>query len=240
REEVQGDGSGLWIGEVPAPGAYVCVSVEDEGCGIAPETLGRIFDPFFTTKVDGRGLGLAATMGILRAHGGGIQVHSVVGEGTVFRTHWPACDPPVREAEAEPAPKNLLDAFQPPVAPVLVVDDEVAVRQLVSHILRAAGYETLEAGNGAEAVAMVEARGGRFAAVILDTVMPVMDGPEALRRVKALAPDLPVIMTSGNLAAGNAEDAEWSAEALLQKPYRPQDLRDVLARTLRDASPLCE
>ncbi|NNF27350.1 MAG: response regulator, partial [Gemmatimonadetes bacterium] len=89
--------------------------------------------------------------------------------------------------------------------------------------------------NGAEAINVVQARGGELVGVLLDTVMPVMDGPEALRRIKEMVPDLPVVMTSGNLAPTQAAGSGLPAEALLQKPYRPQALRDVLARTLRAA-----
>ena len=224
-----------WIGEPPVPGEYVRVTVQDEGCGIAPENLNRIFDPFFTTKVDGRGLGLAATVGILRAHGGGIQVSSTLGEGTTFSTVWPSCAPPAPEVRdqsaADPSESELVGGL------ILVVDDEPGVRQLVSHILRAAGYETVEAEHGGQAIEIIEARGAELAGVLLDTVMPVVDGPEALRRIKDMHPELPVIMTSGNLAPTGPDGDGVAAEALLQKPYRPQDLRDVVARTLRGPVP---
>ena len=166
--------SGSWqvSGTSPAPGEYVLLEVADDGSGMEPETAERVFDPFFTTKFTGRGLGLAAVLGIMRGHGGGLMMESTPGHGTVFRLLFAISD----ESEVN----ELL-----PVTPtastglrVLVIEDEDAVREMVAAVLTNEGYEVSIAPGGREGLERFGARAGDFDAVLLDLSMPDMGGEE--------------------------------------------------------------
>ena len=176
------------------PGPFVCLQVSDTGCGISPEAIGHIFEPFFTTKFVGRGLGLAAVLGIVQGHRGAIRVSSQVGVGTTFELFFPVATVPVREA---PAP------FASPLAPVargsvLVVDDEPTIRDLATAALTAAGYSVSTAVDGEDALAQLRQDPLRFNAVLLDLSMPKLDGEDTLIALRMLAPNLPVVLTSGH------------------------------------------
>jgi CheY-like chemotaxis protein len=184
------------------------------------ETLKRIFDPFFSTKFLGRGLGLSAALGIIRGHKGALKVTSAPAQGTVFEVLFPAAaDAPVRPASREEA------ALARGRGAVLVVDDEEIVRNMAQKALTRAGYEVLLAGNGAEALAVFSRNVRRISLVLLDLVMPVMSGEEALPHLLSMNPDAPVIVSSGH---GEEECRvrlkEPRVAGFLQKPYTAASL----------------
>ncbi len=178
------------------PGNFLCLEVADTGCGIPPEAMGHIFEPFFTTKFVGRGLGLAAVLGIMQGHRGGVRVESTVGEGTTFTLFFPVQSLPA------PAPGGTVPPlFAPAPAArgmVLVVDDEEAVRVLAKNALHDAGFTVILATNGEEALTEVRRNPTQFDAVLLDLTMPKLDGEDTLIALRMVAPSLPVVLTSGH------------------------------------------
>ncbi|HTN50824.1 MAG TPA: ATP-binding protein [Anaeromyxobacter sp.] len=212
-----------------APGRYLVLSVTDTGVGIPSDRLDRIFEPFFTTKADGRGsgLGLATVYGIVRDHRGAVRVYSEEGVGSRFIVYLPALEAPARAAApaAAEAPRGH--------GRVLVVDDEELVRRAAGRMLERMGYEPELAGSGQEALDRVAARGAPPAAVVLDLAMPGMDGRECFRRLRALHPDLPVVVSSGFARNGRAQELlDEGAAAFVQKPYRTAELGRALARAI--------
>jgi PAS domain S-box-containing protein len=210
---------GLVLKEDVHPGPFLCMEVHDTGAGMPGGVISKIFDPFFTTKFSGRGLGLSATAGILRSHGGGLAVESEEGKGTLFRVYFPATDLAV-PGPAETPPPSL-----PGAGTVLVVDDEGIVRDLAVMALKPLGYDLLTAQDGEEAVALYRANPGRINVVVMDMTMPRMDGLEAFQRIRALDPRARVILSSGYSEKEAVHAArELNPEGFLQKPYRIQEL----------------
>ncbi len=208
-------------------GPHVVVSVSDTGTGIAPAILDKIFDPFFTTKEIGKGtgLGLSTSLTIARNHGGFLTVYTEAGRGTVFKLYLPASFEHEATAEDEGAApvegRNEL---------VLVVDDEVSIREITRETLESFGYRALTAADGAEALALFTQAQGDVAVVITDMRMPFMDGASTLRALQRLDPKVRVIMTSGLADAGvGSASGGGGPSAFLQKPYTA----DKLLRTLR-------
>ena len=213
------------VGEEVAPGRYVSIEVSDTGCGIQPDTLPKIFEPFFTTKFTGRGLGLAAVAGIVRARKGGILVESSPGAPTVFRVLLPAA----KRAAAEPEPKEPV----PGRATILVVDDEAAVRDFIGAVLRRHGHHVLTAFDGRDALGVFEREGGKIDAVVLDVVMPVMGANELLPRITAEKSDLKVLLTSGySESEARRLCADFPGAAYIQKPYTAQQIAAAVRRLL--------
>jgi CheY-like chemotaxis protein len=188
--------------------------------------LGRIFDPFFSTKMTGRGLGLAAVVGIVRSHAGLLEVESEVGVGTTMTMYLPTTDR-VDELEPRPAPPAKASRFEG--ATILLVDDEPAARRVTRFMLSQAGCRVIEAENGREAVNLYRAHGPDVSAVLMDLLMPVMGGESALRELMAIDPNVKAILISGYTELDTASNlAGLRPAAFLQKPYRYHQLLDVL------------
>ncbi len=204
-----------------APGLYVCLQISDTGAGMSPETRDRIFDPFFTTKFTGRGLGLAAVLGIMRAHRGAIKVYSEVGRGTTFKMLLPAAEG-AAEALTRPPAKDRPEAT---TGLVLVVDDETSVRTVVKRLLESAGYAVITAADGEEGVEVFRAHHPHVRAVILDVTMPRMGGEEAFRRLRQIDPDVRVILSSGySEQEATSQFAGKGLAGFLEKPFRAEAL----------------
>jgi signal transduction histidine kinase len=215
-------------GQDLAPGRYVALAVADTGCGMTPEVRARIFDPFFTTKPAGHGLGLSATQGILKGHGAAVEIQSEPGRGTTFRLLFPA-DPhgiPAAPA-AEPRGGDL------PSATVLLVDDEVMILESTQAALEALGLAVVTAVDGQAALDQLQEPDARIDLVIMDLTMPRMDGHEAFTRIRAMRPDLPVVLSSGYNEQESVQEFLGAGLAgFLQKPYTLKALASAVETAL--------
>jgi signal transduction histidine kinase/CheY-like chemotaxis protein len=209
------------------PGRAVALDVSDDGGGMDAATLARIFDPFFTTKAAGRGLGLAASLGIVHRHGGGIRVRSQPGQGTQFRVVFPASDQLVRAAVERP----VTDLSGHGV--VLVVDDDDYILHAVYVSLESFGYSVLLANSGAAALRIFEERSEQIDLVLLDMLMPGMSGADTFRALRAIRPDVKVLMSTG--FAPDEAAQRFNDEGLagfLRKPYDPDQLAGEVQRII--------
>jgi PAS domain S-box-containing protein len=212
-------------------GLYTYLEVSDTGCGIDQETKKRIFEPFFTTKFTGRGLGLAAVLGIVRTHGGTLKLGSEPGKGTTFSVLFPAL-PPNLEEETETRTEARAASWRGR-GTLLFVDDEEIVRAVAREILEGLGFSVLTAADGREALDLYRERGEEISVVVLDTTMPRMDGEETFRELRRLNPGLPVILSSGY--AGQdvvSRFKDMAPNAFIQKPYTIDHLQATLARVM--------
>jgi two-component system cell cycle sensor histidine kinase/response regulator CckA len=202
-------------------GPYIVISVSDTGTGIPPEIMNRIFEPFFTTKKPGKGtgLGLSTSLTIVKSHGGFITVHSEVGKGTIFKVYLPAVKAKIQET----------DVHQPePVAErkelILVVDNETQTREIARETLEAQGYGVLIASDGAEAVSLYSSHKGEIKAVLIDMMMPVMDGPACIWVLRKINPDVRLIAVSGSAEDDMLANIAGVVHAFLMKPYTVEEL----------------
>ncbi|MFN0085609.1 MAG: PAS domain S-box protein [Blastocatellia bacterium] len=220
----------------PRQKQYVRITVADTGVGIPPEILDRVFDPFFTTKGKGQGsgLGLAMVQGIVRGHGGFVNVLSRPGQGTEFKIYIPAQDLPIPEHAVE----ILVDLPSGNGELILVVDDEADIREVTSRTLENNGYRVLVACDGAEAIEIFREHVGDIQLVLTDMVMPNLDGPGAIRAFKEINPDIRVVATSGVKTTGKlAEATREGVKTFLPKPYTADLLLSVIAETLDSEVP---
>ncbi len=219
-------GSGHWPDLLP-PGAYAVLEVSDQGHGIESAVLPKVFDPFFSTRDIGRGLGLAAALGIIRGHRGGIQVESILGVGSVFRVHLPVPEqqviPPSPQLEG-PHTRNR----------VLLADDEEELRSVLAEMLEAwFGLEVVTASDGQEALDLFRRQPEAFDLVILDATMPRLGGVEAFQVMHGLRADLPGILCSGYALPASREQAIAQGFAdFLKKPFTSAELEALLHRVI--------
>jgi PAS domain S-box-containing protein len=210
---------------------YQFVEVEDSGCGMSKETIDRIFDPFFSTKDTGRGLGLAATLGIVWQHKGAVEVQSVLGQGTTFRVWLPLELAPVDEVEESVPKKSNVNLVGSGL--ILVAEDEEDVRTITVKTLRHFGFEVLEACNGEATVELFREHHEKIRLVLLDLSMPVMDGAEALKVLRRVDPDVPIVMTSGYRRLDL--DPEFGMpDRFLWKPYSAAELAECFEMALME------
>jgi len=214
-------------GESLAPGDYVFVEVKDNGCGMTPETMSRIFDPFFTTKFAGRGLGLAAVRGIVRGHQGALHVASRPGRGSTFTLLLPPTTRPL----APPAPATAEPRTY--TGNVLVIDDEAPVREAAADLLKTFGFTVVTAKDGPEGIAQYALNPTGFVLVLLDLTMPNLSGEDTLTTLRAIAPDVRVLLISGYSESSRvARLAGVGPLRFLQKPFSRDDLARRIAELL--------
>uniref|UniRef100_UPI00286D05F1 hybrid sensor histidine kinase/response regulator n=1 Tax=Chamaesiphon sp. OTE_20_metabat_361 TaxID=2964689 RepID=UPI00286D05F1 len=215
-------------------GNYVEVTITDTGTGIAPQLLDRIFDPFFTTKEIGKGtgLGLSAVLGIIKGHGGFLDVQTQVNRGTQFHVYLPASNIPSQPRQ---------DEAQLPCGQqqsILVVDDEKAIVELIKTTLETYNYRVLTANDGAEAIAIYAQHRDTIDSVLIDMMMPVMNGLTTVAAIHQLNPHLPIIAMSGiNSIEAVAQAKRFGCQYFLAKPYTNRDLLQILSDCTRSIDP---
>jgi len=217
------------------PGSYVILRVQDTGTGIPQDIIDRIFDPFFTTKSPdkGTGLGLSTVMGIVRSHGGFLQVQSQDGQGSTFTVFLPALADTLPAMAPASAASPPAAAFRGQGQTILLVDDEEAVREMTGAVLERMNFKVLTSTNGADALLLAMQHQKELSAIITDLHMPHMDGLSFVRVLRKLQPDIPVVVASGRLEAAQAEEMhELGVTHRLDKPYTESRLSEVLRSML--------
>ena len=215
-------------------GTYSVVTVADTGAGIPPEIVDRIFEPFFTTKEVGKGtgLGLSTVLGIIKSHGGFVEVNSAVGKGTQFSVFLPTVNAtePLEETESEiPSGQGEL---------ILVVDDEAAIREIDRASLETYDYRVITAQDGIEAIALYAQHRDEIGLVLVDMIMPTMDGATTIRTLQKINPQIKVIATSGLVTSPQAVTAvDADIQAFLVKPYTAKELIKIVNQVLNQPNP---
>jgi len=219
------------------PGRYVRISITDTGIGMDDSTLRRVFDPFFSTKKKGRGigLGLASAYGIVKNHGGLITVYSEVGLGTTFNIYLPVSD---KEPRQDISAKDDLTTGS---ETILLVDDEEMIIEVAAAMLEKLGYRVLVCRSGPEAIDKMQSEGHRIDLVLLDLIMPGMDGGKTFDRIREIRPGMPVMLSSGYAIEGQAADIIMrGCNGFIQKPFDISELslkvRNILDQTTARSS----
>jgi two-component system, cell cycle sensor histidine kinase and response regulator CckA len=222
----------LFSSEGVRAGNYVYLEVHDTGSGMDEVTKARIFDPFFTTKFTGRGLGLAAVLGIVRGHKGAIKVYSSPGKGTTFKVFFPASDLPASAVQRV----GEAGAFRGEGL-ALVIDDDQGVRDAAGRLLEYFGFRVLSAVNGRHGVEVFQQHEREVAVVLLDMTMPEMNGEETFRELRRIRAEVPVILSSGyNEIEATRRFTAKGLAGFLQKPFTPKELSQKLALALKPGS----
>jgi len=223
------DLKGTYLDDNLPEGEYAYLDVTDTGTGMDRETVARIFEPFFTTKFTGRGLGLAAVLGIVRGHRGAIRITTEPGKGSSFRVFFPALHDSGVRGEAKKEASGTWRGS----GTVLLVDDEETVLSVGRRMLELLGFSVMTAANGIEALAIFREHGASIACVILDLTMPMMNGVETFRELKQIRPDVRVIVTSGYSEYEISERfAGNTVSGFVQKPYHFEDFAAKLKEVL--------
>jgi PAS domain S-box-containing protein len=217
-------------------GRYVVVTVSDSGTGIPPEGVAKIFEPFYTTKEVGKGtgLGLSTALGIVRSHGGFLTVYSEVGKGSSFKVYLPAAE------TGRSVPRKMIEGDLPRGRgeSIMVVDDEAAIREIIKATLENNGYRVVNACDGTEAVAVLASKKKRIAAIMIDLMMPYMDGFSAIRALRKLDPDVKLIAISGIIDNSRISQLEEIGEIkFLPKPFTSEQLLETLKSLLSKPAP---
>ncbi|WP_066376178.1 hybrid sensor histidine kinase/response regulator [Anabaena sp. CA = ATCC 33047] len=202
-------------------GAYIVITVSDTGVGIPEEYLDRIFEPFFTTKAvgQGTGLGLSTAIGIIKSHGGFVNVHSEVGNGTTFKVYLPAV------GDTTEIKTDFLSPATGKGELILIVDDEPGIREVTKTSLESKEYTTLVAGDGVEAIALYAKYAHKISAVLMNIILPELDGFTTIRTLKKINPQVKIIATSGLISQNKLEEiVNTGADSFLSKPYTVNEL----------------
>ncbi|SNQ60025.1 PAS domain-containing hybrid sensor histidine kinase/response regulator [Candidatus Methanoperedens nitratireducens] len=211
-------------------GSYVVITVSDTGTGIPPKIVDRIFEPFFTTKEQGKGtgLGLSTALAIVKGHGGFINVYSEVGKGTAFRVYLPAIKTEIHEA-CEQQPGLLVGDGEW----ILVAEDEESIRDVTFSTLEMSGYKVLTANDGVEAVALYAQNRDKIKVILMDMMMPVMDGQASIRAIRRVNPQVKIIAVSGLTEKDRLAKVAELTNAFLPKPYTAERLLKTIHEVLR-------
>jgi two-component system cell cycle sensor histidine kinase/response regulator CckA len=221
-------------GTARQPGPHVFFDVIDTGCGMNAQTRSKIFDPFFTTKFIGRGLGLAAVLGIVRGHQGSVEIHSQVGSGTHFRVVLPACSEHLLPT-ARPIPTDAFDWRHR--GTVIVIDDEEGVRDLATDTLERTGLKVLCASGGREGIALFRKMAHETCLVLLDRTMPETSGEQAYHEIRQIRPEVPILLISGySEERAVSHFSDQGLAGFLQKPFTPEALIGII-RSVLDPPP---
>jgi two-component system cell cycle sensor histidine kinase/response regulator CckA len=216
--------AGAYLNDELPDGAYVCLEVTDDGCGMDAEAQRKIFDPFFTTKFTGRGLGLAAVLGIIRGHHGALKISSQPGVGSTFKVLFPAV---TLVATAQVITRDRVDQWRG-TGTILVVDDEEAVRLAAKAMIETCGLTVATADGGQAALDIIRDRGDEIVAVLLDLTMPHMDGEETFRELRRINPNVNVILSSG--FDEQETTSRFAGSGLAGFIHKPYGLSELIAK----------
>ncbi|HEY9207016.1 MAG TPA: ATP-binding protein [Candidatus Methanoperedens sp.] len=210
-------------------GYYILITISDTGTGIPPEIMDRIFEPFFTTKEYGKGtgLGLSIAHAIVKSHGGFIDVQSEVGKGTAFRVYLPSVETEIQNIEEQKPELQRGNGEW-----ILVVEDEESIRDVTFSTLEMSGYKVLTAKDGAEAVALYAENMDKIKMVLMDMMMPVMDGQASIRAIRKINPEVKVIAVSGLTEKDKLKNITDHTATFLRKPYTAEELLKIIGEVL--------